>query len=94
MVHTARPSIHANRRTAGNTFEFAGSRVLVHIPRVMRAAACAAAPVCAESTVGPKSSDCAAGLMGETLDFDALVQRGLGREALDQFVVDRVLGIA
>ena len=94
MVHTARPRLHVIQRRSRPTLEFAGSREFDHFPRVAEATACADVAVCAESTVGSESSDSSAGLMGETLDFDALVQRGFGRDALDQLVVDHVLGIA
>jgi hypothetical protein len=48
----------------------------------------------AEPTVGPYSATAAAGLMGESFDVEALAQRGFGIEALDQLVVDHILGIA
>ena len=32
--------------------------------------------------------------MDENFDLDALAQRGFGNEALDQLVIDHILGIA
>jgi xylose isomerase len=48
----------------------------------------------AEPTVGPYTTEAAAGLREETFDIEALAQRGFGNEALDQLVVDHILGIA
>ncbi len=63
-------------------------------PRVVKAMAYSGVAQLAEPTVGPYSADAAAGLMGETFDVDALASRGFGNEALDQLVVDHILGIA
>jgi xylose isomerase len=63
-------------------------------PRVAAAMAYSGVADLAEPTVGPYSTETAAGLMGETFDIDALAQRGFGNEALDQLVIDHILGIA
>ncbi len=63
-------------------------------PRVAKAMAYSGVAQLAESTVGPYSSDTAAELKDETFDLDSLAQRGFGNEALDQLVVDHILGIA
>lgn len=63
-------------------------------PRVAKAMSYTGVDELAEPTVGPYSSAAAAGLMGESFDVDALAQRGFGIEALDQLVVDHILGIA
>jgi xylose isomerase len=63
-------------------------------PRVVEAMAYSGVADLAEPTVGPYSADAAARLMGENFDPDALAQRGFGNEALDQLVVDHILGIA
>jgi len=63
-------------------------------PRVAQALAYTGVPALAEPTVGPYSKDTAAGLMAENFDIDALAQRGFGVEALDQLVIDHILGIA
>ena len=63
-------------------------------PRVAEAMAYSSVAELAESTVGPYTSAAAAELMAENLDYDVLAQRGYGNEALDQLVVDHILGIA
>jgi xylose isomerase len=63
-------------------------------PRVAEAMAYSGVAALAEPTVGPYSSDAAARLMGESFDVDGLAQRGFGNEALDQLVIDHILGIA
>jgi xylose isomerase len=63
-------------------------------PRVAKAMAYTGVAQLAEPTVGPYSATAAAGLMGESFDVEALAQRGFGIEALDQLVVDHILGIA
>jgi xylose isomerase len=63
-------------------------------PRVQEALAYAGVPELAEPTVGPYSTASAAGLMGEDFDPDALGERSYGIEALDQLVIDHLLGIA
>ncbi len=63
-------------------------------PRVAKAMAYSGVAQLAEPTVGPYSSETAAELKDETFDLDALAQRGFGNEALDQLVVDHILGIA
>lgn len=63
-------------------------------PRVAEAMSYTGVPQLAEPTVGPYSAAAATALMGETFDVDALAQRGFGIEALDQLVVDHILGIA
>ena len=63
-------------------------------PRVAKAMAYSGVAQLAEPTVGPYTTAAAAGLMDEHFDIDALAQRGFGNEALDQLVVDHILGIA
>ncbi len=63
-------------------------------PRVQEALAYAGVPELAEPTVGPYSTASAAGLMDESFDLDALAKRAYGIEALDQLVIDHLLGIA
>ncbi len=63
-------------------------------PRVAKAMAYSGVAELAEPTVGPYTTAAAAGLMDEHFDVDALAQRGFGNEALDQLVVDHILGIA
>jgi xylose isomerase len=63
-------------------------------PRVAKAMSYTGVNELAEPTVGRYSSAAAAGLMGESFDVEALAQRGFGIEALDQLVVDHILGIA
>jgi xylose isomerase len=63
-------------------------------PRVQEALAFAGVPELAEPTVGPYSTASSAGLMGEDFDPDALGERSYGIEALDQLVIDHLLGIA
>jgi xylose isomerase len=63
-------------------------------PRVVQALSYTGVPALAEPTVGPYSTEAAAGLMAESFDVDALARRGFGIEKLDQLVVDHILGIA
>ena len=63
-------------------------------PRVQEALAYAGVPELAEPSVGPYSTASAAGLMDENFDPDALGERSYGIEALDQLVIDHLLGIA
>ena len=63
-------------------------------PRVKEALAYAGVPELAEPSVGPYSTASAAGLMDENFDPDALAERSYGIEALDQLVIDHLLGIA
>jgi xylose isomerase len=63
-------------------------------PRVAEAMAYSSVAELAEPTVGPYTAEAAAALMGEHFDYDVLAQRGYGNEALDQHVVDHILGIA
>jgi xylose isomerase len=63
-------------------------------PRVVEAMAYSGVADLAEPTVGPYSAAAAAGLMDESFDPDALARRGFGIEALDQLVIDHILGIA
>jgi xylose isomerase len=62
-------------------------------PRVAAAQAFASVPELAEPTVGPYSADAAARLLDESFDPVKLADRGYGNEALDQLVIDRILGI-
>jgi xylose isomerase len=63
-------------------------------PRVVAAMAHTGVADLAAPTVGPYSTAAAAGLLAEQFDVEALAQRGYGIEALDQLVVDHILGIA
>ena len=63
-------------------------------PRVANAMSYTGVAKLAEPTVGPYSTAAAAGLKDESFDVEALAQRGFGIEALDQLVVDHILGIA
>jgi xylose isomerase len=63
-------------------------------PRVAKAMSYTGVAALAEPTVGPYSTAAAAGLKDESFDVEALAQRGFGIEALDQLVVDHILGIA
>ena len=63
-------------------------------PRVAKAMSYTGVPALAEPTVGPYNAATAAALLDESFDVDALAQRGYGIEALDQLVVDHILGIA
>jgi xylose isomerase len=63
-------------------------------PRVAEAMAYSGVAELAVPTVGPYSSEAAAGILGESFDLDTLARRGFGNEALDQLVVDHILGIA
>jgi xylose isomerase len=63
-------------------------------PRVAKAMAYSGVAELAEPTVGPYTSETAVTLKDEKFDLDALAQRGFGNEALDQLVVDHILGIA
>jgi len=69
------------------------AREFDHDPRVAKAMAAASVPELAEPSVGPYSAGTAAQLLGETFDPDALARRSYGNEALDQLVIDRILGI-
>ncbi|MFM8895528.1 MAG: xylose isomerase [Actinomycetales bacterium] len=62
-------------------------------PRVRAAMANAGVPELAESTVGRYSADAAARLKAESFDPDRLADRTYGNEALDQLVIDRILGV-
>jgi xylose isomerase len=63
-------------------------------PRVAQAMAYSGVADLAEPTVGPYTPQAAAALKAETFDVESLAQRGFGNEALDQLVVDHILGIA
>ena len=62
-------------------------------PRVAEAMAKASVPELAVATVGPYSTETATALMAEVFDPDQLADRSYGNEALDQLVIDRILGI-
>lgn len=62
-------------------------------PRVQEAMAKAGVPELAESTVGRYSADSAARLKAESFEPDRLADRTYGNEALDQLVIDRILGV-
>ena len=63
-------------------------------PRVKEAMATAGVSDLAVPSVGAYSAAAAGELLGETFDLDALAARGFGNEALDQLVIDHILGIA
>lgn len=71
----------------------AKAREFDHDPRVTKAMANAGVPELAVPTVGPYSSATAAALLNESFDPQSLATRGYGNEALDQLVIDRILGI-
>ncbi len=62
-------------------------------PRVKDALAAASTPELAASTVGAYSAASLHQLMQEQFDVAALAARGYANEALDQLVIDRILGI-
>ena len=62
-------------------------------PRVAKAMANAGVPELAVPTVGPYSTASASALMNESFDPQSLATRGYRNEALDQLVIDRILGI-
>lgn len=62
-------------------------------PRVKEAMATASVFELAESSVGPYSAETVRRLLDEKFDPDALAARTYGNEALDQLVIDRILGI-
>ena len=62
-------------------------------PRVAKASAAASVHELAEPSVGPYSTGSAAQLLAESFDPDALARRSYGNEALDQLVIDRILGL-
>jgi xylose isomerase len=62
-------------------------------PRVAKAMANAGVPELAVPTVGPYSTAAASALLNESFDPQSLATRGYGNEALDQLVIDRILGI-
>ncbi len=62
-------------------------------PRVAKASAAASVQELAEPSVGPYSTGSAAQLLAESFDPDALARRSYGNEALDQLVIDRILGL-
>jgi xylose isomerase len=63
-------------------------------PRVKEALSAAGVPELAESTVGSYSTATADRLLNEQFDAAALAVRGYANEALDQLVIDRILGIS
>jgi xylose isomerase len=63
-------------------------------PRVAEAMAYSGVAELAEPTVGPYSADTADRLKAETFDVETLALRGFGNEALDQLVIDHILGTA
>ena len=63
-------------------------------PRVAEAMAYSGVAELAEPTVGPYSAETADRLKAETFDVETLALRGFGNEALDQLVIDHILGTA
>jgi len=63
-------------------------------PRVKEAMANARVPELAQPTVGAYSQQALTGLLDEHFDPDAMAARSYGNEALDQLVIDHILGIA
>jgi xylose isomerase len=63
-------------------------------PRVIAAMSYTGVSDLAVSSVGPYSTGAADVLLAEHFDVDTLAKRGYGIEALDQLVVDHILGIA
>lgn len=62
-------------------------------PRVKEAMEIASVFELAESSVGPYSTETVQRLLDESFAPDALAARTYGNEALDQLVIDRILGI-
>jgi xylose isomerase len=69
------------------------AREFDHDPRVKEAMEIASVFELAESSVGPYSTETVQRLLDESFDPDALAARTYGNEALDQLVIDRILGI-
>lgn len=70
------------------------AREFDHDPRVAQAMARSKVAELAVPSVGPYSGDSAAQLLDESFDVTALAALSYGNEALDQLVVDHILGIA
>ncbi|MCF8531080.1 MAG: xylose isomerase [Candidatus Nanopelagicales bacterium] len=62
-------------------------------PRVKEALSAASVPELAEPTIGSYSTATADRLLQEQFDAAALAARGYANEALDQLVIDQILGI-
>lgn len=62
-------------------------------PRVKEAQAFAGVPELAVPTVGSYSREVADRLLAEQFSPESLAKRGYGNEALDQLVIDRILGV-
>jgi len=62
--------------------------------RVQEALANARVPELAQPTVGDYSQQSLQGLLDESFDPAAMAERGYANEALDQLVIDHILGIA
>ena len=62
-------------------------------PRVKEAQAFAGVTELAEPTVGSYSREASERLLAEQFDPELLAQRSYGNEALDQLVIDRILGV-
>jgi len=62
-------------------------------PRVKEALTAASVPELAEPTIGSYSTATADRLLQEKFDVAALAARGYANEALDQLVIDQILGI-
>jgi xylose isomerase len=71
----------------------AKAREFDHDPRVTKAMANAGVPELAVPTIGPYSTATASALLNESFDPQTLATRGYRNEALDQLVIDRILGI-
>lgn len=63
-------------------------------PRVLEAQRIASVSELGEPTVGPFSVGAAEGLLAEDFDPERLAARTYGNEALDQLVIDHILGIS
>ena len=62
-------------------------------PRVKAAMAAASVPELGQPTIGPYSAAAVQGLLAESFDPDVLAARSYWNEALDQLVIDHILGI-
>jgi len=62
-------------------------------PRVKEAQAFSGVPELAVPTVGSYSREVADRLLAEQFNPESLAKRGYGNEALDQLVIDRILGV-
>jgi xylose isomerase len=63
------------------------------LPEVQQALAAGGTPTLAEASVGDDGASASDALKAEAAQLDALAARGYANEALDQLVVDVLLGL-